>query len=76
METATGFAWSKLGRGRLWEEGYWDRLARFDEPVDDMIRYVIENPVRAKLVTDPALYPLTGSTEYTIEQICRIVCRH
>jgi REP element-mobilizing transposase RayT len=24
---ASGFAWSRLGHGRLWEEGYWDRRA-------------------------------------------------
>jgi REP element-mobilizing transposase RayT len=59
---ATGFAWSRLGHGRLWQAGYWDRLARFDEPIDEMVRYVVENPVRAKLVADSALYPLTGST--------------
>jgi len=68
---STGFDWKKRGGGALWQPGYWDRLARFDEPVDDMIRYVIENPVRAKLVNDPTLYALTGSTEHTIEQICR-----
>ena len=58
---ATGFAWSRLGHGRLWQEGYWDRLARFDEPIEEMVRYVVENPVRAKLVENSALYPLTGS---------------
>ncbi|MDP2319382.1 MAG: transposase [Acidobacteriota bacterium] len=58
---ATGFAWSRLGHGRLWQEGYWDRLARFDEPIEEMVRYVVENPVRARLVEDSALYPLTGS---------------
>ncbi len=57
---ATGFAWSRLGNGRLWQAGYWDRLARFDEPIDDMVRYVVENPVRAKLVENSGLYPLTG----------------
>jgi putative transposase len=67
---ATGFAWSKRGHGRLWQTGYWERLARFDEPIDDMVRYVIDNPVRAKLVATPALYPLTGSTQSTVEQIC------
>lgn len=67
---ATGFAWSKRGNGRLWQTGYWERLARFDEPIDDMVRYVIDNPVRAKLVATPALYPLTGSTQSTVEQIC------
>ncbi len=59
---ATGYAWSRLGHGRLWQPGYWERRARFDEPVDAMVRYVIENPVRANLVEEALLYPLTGST--------------
>jgi putative transposase len=58
---ATGFAWSQLGHGRLWQPGYWDRLARFDEPLDTMTRYVVENPVRANLATKPEAYPLTGA---------------
>jgi len=58
---ATGFAWSQLGRGRLWQPSYWDRLARFDEPLETMKRYVVENPVRAHLVMNPADYPLTGA---------------
>jgi REP element-mobilizing transposase RayT len=58
---ATGFAWSQLGRGRLWQPSYWDRLARFDEPLETMTRYVVENPVRANLTTDPGAYPLTGA---------------
>ena len=60
---ATGFAWSRLGRGRLWQEGYWDRLARFDESISDMTRYVVENPVRGNLVKEPGEYPLTGSID-------------
>ncbi|MDP2052791.1 MAG: transposase [Acidobacteriota bacterium] len=68
---ATGFAWKKRDRGNLWQQGYWDRLARFDESLAAMIRYVVENPVRAQLVSEPTLYLLTGSTESTVEQICR-----
>lgn len=67
---ATGFAWKKRASAPLWERGYWDRLARFDEPIVNMIRYVVENPVRAGLAPEPTLYPLTGSTEFTVEQIC------
>jgi REP-associated tyrosine transposase len=67
---ATGYQWSRLGNGRLWQPGFWDRRARFEEPLIEMVRYVVENPVRAKLVAYPTEYPLTGSTEYTIEQIC------
>jgi REP element-mobilizing transposase RayT len=67
---ATGFEWSRTGHGRLWQEGFWERRARFEEPLAEMVRYVVENPVRAKLVANPTLYPLTGSTERTVEQIC------
>jgi putative transposase len=66
----TGYLWSKRGCGRLWQTGYWDRLSRFDEPVSDMVRYVVYNPVRAGIATEPVSYPLTGSTESTIERIC------
>ena len=58
---ATGYAWSQLGRGRLWQPSYWDRLARFDEPLEAMTRYVVENPVRANLATNPSAYPLAGA---------------
>lgn len=67
---ATGYQWSRLGNGRLWQPGFWDRRARFEEPLIEMVRYVVENPVRARLVADPTQYPLTGSTERTIKQIC------
>jgi hypothetical protein len=33
------------------------------------IRYIIDNPVRAGLVTRPAEYPFTGSTRYTMEEL-------
>lgn len=58
---ATGFAWSRLGRGRLWQPSYWDRLARFDEPLETMTRYVVENPVRANLVANASDYGLAGA---------------
>lgn len=71
----TAFAWKRRAVAPLWERGYWDRLARFDEPIVNMIRYVVENPVRAGLASEPALYPLTGSTEVTVEQICETLFR-
>lgn len=66
---ATGFDWSKSGHGRLWQEGYWDRRLRYDEPLLPMLKYVIDNPVRGGLIGHPAEYPLTGSTEFTVEDI-------
>ena len=38
-----------------------------------MLKYVVENPVRAKLVDHPSKYVLTGSTEFTIEGICAAI---
>jgi REP element-mobilizing transposase RayT len=65
----TGFAWSRLHHGKLWQHGYWERVLRDEDDLVSIARYVIENPVRAGLVREAANYPLSGSTVYTIEQI-------
>jgi REP element-mobilizing transposase RayT len=70
---SAGYLWSKRGFGRLWQPGFWDRRARFDESPLVMLKYVVENPVRAKLVDHPTKYVLTGSTEFTIEEICAAI---
>lgn len=70
---STGFLWSKRGFGRLWQPGFWDRRARFDESPLRMLKYVVENPVRAKLVDHPSKYVLTGSTEFTVDEICAAI---
>ncbi len=70
---STGFLWSKRGFGRLWQPGFWDRRARFDESPLVMLKYVVENPVRAKLVDHPSHYALTGSTEFTVDEICAAI---
>jgi len=66
----TGFAWSRSESGKLWQHGYWERVLRDEEETLPIARYVIENPVRAALVSEPAAYELSGSTVFTIEQIC------
>ncbi len=42
---------------RLWGRGYYDRILREDEDPRRYLRYIRENPVKARLVTDPADYP-------------------
>ena len=69
----TGFEWSRRCGQKLWQHGYWERILRDNENTLSVCRYIIENPVRGQLVADPAEYPLSGSTEYTIEQICEAV---
>jgi REP-associated tyrosine transposase len=34
-------------RGRLWQPGYYERILRDHDDVTNVIRYVLENPVRA-----------------------------
>jgi putative transposase len=69
----TGYEWS-LRHGRpLWQKGYVERVLRDSDNTLSVCRYIIHNPVRAKLVAHPAEYPLCGSTEYEIEHICSAV---
>ena len=46
-----------------------DRWLRKDEEPRTVVRYIIENPVRAGLVEKVEDYPFTGSETLTIEQL-------
>jgi len=45
-------------RDRFWQKGYHDHAARAEEDLHDMARYVVANPLRARLVTRLHDYPL------------------
>jgi len=45
----------------VWQEGYHDWVLRAEQRTEDVIRYVLENPVRARLVERPEDYPFSGS---------------
>ncbi len=65
----TGFAWRKYSGSRLWQRGYWERMLRSEEHVLPIARYVVENPVRAGLVTDAKAYPWVGSDTHSVDDI-------
>jgi REP element-mobilizing transposase RayT len=47
-----------LGRhGTLWQDGFHDHALRKEEDLEGVVRYVVENPVRAGLVDDFREYP-------------------
>ena len=46
-----------------------DRWLRKDEEPRTIVRYIIENPVRAKLVEKAEDYPFTGSQRLTIAEL-------
>jgi putative transposase len=69
----TGFEWSQRHGRKLWQKGYWERVLRNAEHTLPVCRYVVENPVRANIVAHPMEYPLCGSTQYTMEDICAAI---
>jgi putative transposase len=67
----TGYDWKHERRHltRLWQEGFHDRILRDNDPTEGVIRYILENPVRAGLVNDPREYPLVGAANYNIDEL-------
>ena len=55
----------------LWQEGYYDRVVRPEEDVSGIARYIIENPVRAGLVTSAKDYSFLGSELWSVDEILR-----
>ena len=60
---------TQLAIRTTWQEGYYDRVLRPEEDPKAVARYIIENPVRAGLVTDPRDYPYLGSDVWTLDQL-------
>ena len=50
-----------LGIRNTWQEGYYERVLRSDQATDVVVRYVLENPVRAGLVKRAEDYPFSGA---------------
>ncbi|NMM41025.1 REP-associated tyrosine transposase [Pseudoalteromonas arctica] len=47
----------KYGIQKLWQKGYYDHLIRDENDLINQARYIVANPLRAKLVTTVANYP-------------------
>ena len=46
---------------RLWQEGYFERVLREHDDTMTIARYIVNNPVRARLVAHPSEYSYVGS---------------
>jgi putative transposase len=53
---------SPTERSVLWQKSYYDHVLRQDEDVREVIRYILENPIRAGLVESANDYPYSWST--------------
>jgi REP-associated tyrosine transposase len=65
----TGFRWKRSRGIHLWEEGYWDYVLRQNEDPVRIAAYIINNPVRAGLVSSVFDYPYVGSSEHSLKEL-------
>jgi putative transposase len=65
----TGFRYKRATGRRLWQEGYYDRVLRKDEDLEDAARYVLGNPVRAGLVQHPLDWPHLATERYSLREL-------
>ena len=59
-------AWRLGVSGAFWQRSFWDRLLRADEPLEAAVEYVLNNPVRAGLVSAWREYPYCGSLTWEL----------
>jgi len=56
----TRIAWDFGIEGKLWQKSFYDHIAREDEDLVSICRYILANPVRKGLVTKPEHWKFSG----------------
>ena len=56
-------------RAKLWQKGVNDYIIRDDVDLLDRVRYVVNNPVAAGLVSQAADYPYLGSQRWSVPEL-------
>jgi REP element-mobilizing transposase RayT len=56
--SAIAFNRATQGKGRIWQKGFHDRAVRYDDDIQSVARYIVANPLRARLVSQLGDYPL------------------
>jgi putative transposase len=62
----TGFRHRQETGKPLWQHGYHERVLRDDEATEAVVRYILENPIRAGLSVKLGEYPFAGSSTYDL----------
>jgi len=65
----SGYSWRRRFEQPLWQIGYWERVLREQDDIRAIVRYVLDNPVRAGLACRAVDYPFSGSTRFTLEEL-------
>jgi putative transposase len=64
-----GYAWKRRTTLQLWQTGFHDHVLRDRDDTRAVVRYLLNNPVRAGLVQNAADYPWSGSSHYSFEEL-------
>ena len=61
----------------LWQEGFHEHVLRDEERTEQVVFYIIANPIRKQLVENVAEYPHWGSMRHTRDELLRTIglCR-
>jgi putative transposase len=54
---------------KLWQENYFDRVLRKEENIIDVVKYILNNPVRNGLVKEYLDYPYLGSFKLDVKDL-------
>jgi len=52
--------WEQGGKGKLWQRGFYDHVARKNEDLKEIALYILNNPVRKGLAKNFEDYPFCG----------------
>ena len=65
----SGFYFKQKFECRLWQRYGFERTLRDDEATVGVARYILENPLRARLVKKVEDYPFAGSGVYSLAEL-------
>jgi putative transposase len=69
----SGFYFAQKHGQKLWQRYGFEHVLHDEELTLVVVRYVLENPVRAGLANDPRGYPFVGSAVYSLEELLEAV---
>lgn len=64
-----GFWFKKEYNKQLFQPGYYDHIIRKEEGIENVMRYIANNPVRKGLCENYGDYKFTGSFEFDIREM-------
>ena len=53
-------------KGSFWQKSFWDHFLRVEEDLQEVVDYVLYNPIRRGLVEEWRDYPFSGSLVFEL----------